>query len=296
MKKSIHYSLSDRIVLSLNMLALSLFFIMLAYPLLFVITASVSGGAVVMKLSLWPQSFTLVGYKAVFEYYFIWIGYRNSVIYTIIGTLTSLIVTICCAYPLSRNDLKGRKYAMALCVFTMFFSGGLIPTYLLISNLGMLDSIWALIIPGSLSVYNMIVMRTYFERQIPEELLQASKIDGCGDLRFLISIVLPLSGPIIAVISLYVAVAFWNSYFEPLIYLSSRNKMPLSIFLREILVLNSMENTPQVGTSESMMAIEKRREIMKYALIVIASAPVMIIYPFAQKYFVKGVMIGAVKG
>ena len=204
-----------------------------------------------------------------------------------------------CAYPLSRNDFKGGKYIMALCVFTMYFGGGLIPTYLLIRDLKMLDSIWALVLPGSLSVYNMIVMRTYFKIQIPADLLEASQLDGCGDLRFLIQIVIPLSGPIIAVIALYVAVGLWNSYFDALIYLSTREKMPLTVFLREILVLNSFDgqqSTQLVGSAETMAALERRKEIMKYSLIVVASAPVMIAYPFVQKFFVKGVMIGAIKG
>ena len=188
---------------------------------------------------------------------------------------------------------------MALCVFTMYFGGGLIPTYLLIRDLKMLDSIWALVLPGSLSVYNMIVMRTYFKIQIPADLLEASQLDGCGDLRFLIQIVIPLSGPIIAVIALYVAVGLWNSYFDALIYLSTREKMPLTVFLREILVLNSFDgqqSTQLVGSAETMAALERRKEIMKYSLIVVASAPVMIAYPFVQKFFVKGVMIGAIKG
>ncbi|NLG26157.1 MAG: carbohydrate ABC transporter permease [Clostridiales bacterium] len=289
---------ADKLFLAVNTLLLTFFLVLLIYPLLFVITASFSGGATVMSLSLWPKNITAIGYKAVFEYYFIWIGYRNSAIYMVAGTLISLAVTICCAYPLSRPTFRGGKYVMALCVVTMYFNGGLIPTYLLVRDLGLLDSFWALALPGSLSIYNMIVMRTYFQRQIPDELLEASQLDGCGDLRYLLQIVLPLSGPILAVISLYVAVWLWNSYFDALIYMTTRAKMPLPIFLREILVLNSMDNSSQtmIGNADSMMAIEKRREIMKYALIVVASAPVMAIYPFVQKYFVKGVMIGAIKG
>lgn len=295
----IRSSLNDRIFLLINGLLLTAFFILLLYPLLFVIIASFSGQATVMTLSLWPKSISWEGYKAVFEYESIWTGYRNSLIYLILATLVSLVVTVCCAYPLSRRDFKARNWIMALCVFTMYFSGGLIPTYLLIRDLRMLDSVWALILPGSLSVYNMIVMRTYFQTQVPYDLLEASQLDGCGDFRYLIQIVLPLSGPILAVIALYVAVGQWNSYFDALVFLSSREKMPLTIFLREILVLNSMngqQSTQLIGSAETLAAMERRKEIMKYSLIVVASAPVMMAYPFVQRFFVKGVMIGAVKG
>lgn len=292
--------LSDRIFLIVNFVVLTAFFIILLYPLLFVVIASFSGQATTMTLSLWPKSISWTGYEAVFNYSLVWTGYRNSLIYLVLATAISLVVTICCAYPLSRSDFKGGKYIMALCVFTMYFSGGLIPTYLLIRNLKMLDSIWSLLLPGSLSVYNMIVMRTYFQSQIPGELLEASQLDGCGDFRYLIQIVLPLSGPILAVIALYVAVGQWNSYFDPLVYLSTRSKMPLPVFLREILVLNSQTgqdvSTQALGSAEQMAALERRKEIMKYSLIVVSSLPVMMIYPFVQRFFVKGVMIGAIKG
>lgn len=299
----IRSTLRDRIFLVVNGLLLTAFFILLIYPLLFVIIASFSGQATTMTLSLWPKNISWAGYEAVFEYDLIWVGYRNSLVYLVLGTVTSLVVTVSCAYPLSRSDYKGGPVIMALSVFTMYFSGGLIPTYLLIRDLKLLDSAWALILPGSLSVYNMIVMRTYFKTQIPGELLEASQLDGCGDFRYLIQIVLPLSGPIIAVIALYVAVGQWNSYFDAIVYLSTREKMPLPVFLREILVLNSsngtgqMTVTQQMATSaEALAALERRKEIMKYSLIIVASAPVMIIYPFVQRFFVKGVMIGAVKG
>jgi putative aldouronate transport system permease protein len=297
----IRASAGDWVFLTINFLLLTAFFILLIYPLLFVIIASFSGQATTMTLSLWPKTISWTGYEAVFEYYLIWVGYRNSLFYLVLATIISLIVTICCAYPLSRSNLKGGSVMMGLCVFTMYFSGGLIPTYLLIRDLKMLDSIWSLILPGSLSVFNMIVMRTYFKTQIPEELLEASQLDGCSDFYYLIQIVLPLSGPIIAVIALYVAVGQWNSYFDALVYISTREKLPLPVFLREILVLNSMESSQQtatqlVGSAEQLAALERRKEIMKYSLIVVSSAPVMAIYPFVQRFFVKGVMIGAIKG
>lgn len=251
-----------------------------------------------MRLSLIPKKFSLEGYRAVFEHRDVWSGYRNSLIYTVAYTIISLFVTICCAYPLSRRNFSGRKLIMGLCVFTMYFSGGLIPTYAWIRELKMLDTAWALLLPGSLSVYNMIVMRTYFMNQIPEELREASMMDGCSDLRYLIQIVLPLSGAILAVISLYYAVGMWNAYFDAMIYISTRNKLPLPNILREILFVNvqhSLTNANQADL-EALERLEQRAELMKYSLIMVASVPVMILYPFVQKYFVKGVTIGAVKG
>ena len=187
---------------------------------------------------------------------------------------------------------------MALCVFTMYFSGGLIPTYVWIRQLKMLDTIWSLLIPGSLSVYNMIVMRTYFRTTIPDELREASMLDGCSDIRFLIRIVLPLSGAIIAVIAMYYAVNMWNDYFNPMIYITSRNKLPLPNFLREILMVNVQHSLSNMNAAdiENMERLEQRAELMKSSLIIVSSLTVMLIYPFVQKYFVKGIMVGAIKG
>ncbi len=247
-------------------------------------------------LSLIPKQVSWEGYKAVIEHDMVLTGYLNSILYTLSGTAVAMIVTILCAYPLSRSDFKRRKYFMGLCLFTMYFEGGLIPTYLLIRSLGMLDTIWALILPTSLSVYNMIVMRTYFSSQIPDEMREAAQIDGCGDWRFLLQIVLPLSGSIIAVIVLYYAVALWNGYFYPMIYISTRTKLPLANVLRELLILSLTPELERSLSSEALAMMENRAEVMKYALIVVSTLPMMLLYPFIQKYFVKGVMIGAVKG
>ncbi|MEG0766352.1 MAG: carbohydrate ABC transporter permease, partial [Clostridia bacterium] len=211
-RKAMGHSISDRIFLAFVWVVLSLFLLLVAYPLLYVFFASFSGGMNTLGLSLLPRRFSLEGYRAVFAYKWIWIGYRNSLFYLACGTLLSLFVTICCAYPLSRPDFSGGKVVMGLCVVTMYFSGGLIPTYLVVKEMGMLDSPLAILLPGALSVYNMIVMRTYFSTQIPEEMREAAQLDGCGDLRFLTKIVLPLSIPVLAVIGLYYAVATWNSY------------------------------------------------------------------------------------
>ena len=298
MKGTIKYSKSDYIFLTFDWMLLTVTLVVILYPLLFVIKASFSHGVTVMSnFSLIPEKFSLEGYKAVFEFKQVWVGYRNSAYYMILGTTVNLFVTICAAYPLSRSDLKGKNLFMFLFVFTMYFSGGLIPTFLLVRNMKMLDTVWAMVLPGAMSVYNMIVMRTYFKTQIPEDLLESAELDGCGNIRFLMFIVLPLSTPIIAVIGLFYAVGHWNSYFPALMYLISPKKFPLQIVLREILVLNRMLEIMNMQLDEDeILMLEQRANLMKYSLIVVASLPVLIIYPFVQKYFVKGIMIGAIKG
>ena len=290
---------SDYVFLTFVTLALFAFFIIVLYPLLYVLSSSFSGGVMAGGgLSLIPARVTMEGYNAVFEQKTVWSGYANSLLYMVTGTAVALVVTILCAYPLSRRTFKNGKAVMALCIFTMYFSGGMIPTYLTIRNYNMLNTIWALILPGSLSVYNMIVMRTYFNTSIPDEMREAAQIDGCGEWRFLLQIVLPLSGPILAVIGLYYAVDLWNSYYGALLYISDKSKLPLANVLRELLVQSqslSMENNVTLdSTTQALM--EKRAEVMRYSLIIVSSLPVMCLYPFVQKYFVKGVMIGAVKG
>ncbi len=295
-KNHIRGVFADTVFLALDWILLLLFLVMLLYPLLFVVSASFSGGAVTMSLSLIPKVFSLAGYRAVFNYAAIWTGYLNSLIYMVLGTVISLVVTVCCAYPLSRPDFKFGGVMMLLCVITMYFSGGLIPGYLNIRNLHMLDTVWAIVIPGSLSVYNMIVVRTFFKTSIPGELREAAQLDGCGDLRYLTQILLPLSVPVLAVIALYCAVGQWNSYFGPMIYLQSRTKYPLALILRDILVINNVDPSQSGLDAEQMISLQKRKETMKYAVIMVSSVPMLILYPFIQRYFVKGVMIGAVKG
>ena len=292
---AIRHTAGDYVFLAADWLILILFFLILAYPLLYVIASSFSAMQIT-TLSLIPKRISLEGYRAVIEYKYIWIGYVNSLLYMALGTAIALVVTICCAYPLSRPDFKAGKLLMGLCLFTMYFSGGIIPTFLWIRDLHMLDTIWAIVLPTSLSVYNMIVMRTYFATSIPGDLREAAQLDGCGDFRFLYSIVLPLSGPILAVIALYYAVALWNGYFNAMLYLRTKTKLPLTMFLRDILVLNQMTGLDAGLDMEQMARAEERAQIMKYSLIIVGSLPMMLIYPFVQKYFVKGVMIGAVKG
>lgn len=299
-KGRIRHTRSDVVFLTINWILLILCAIVLLYPLLYIIMSSFSAGPTYMRLSLIPTKFSLEGYTAVFEYADIWTGYRNSLLYTAVFTVVSLAMTVCLAYPLSRRDFGGGKYMMLLCVFTMYFSGGLIPTYVWMRQMKLLDSMRALIIPSAVSVYNMIVMRTYFSTQIPDELREASMLDGCSDIRYLVSIVLPLSGAILAVIGLYYAVYMWNEYFNAMVYITTRSKLPLPNFLREILMINVQHSLTNANMTqqeiERIARLEERAELMKYSLIIVSSVPVMILYPFVQKHFVKGVMIGATKG
>ena len=295
-RKSIRYTLGDRIFLTVDFIILVLLLIAIAYPLIYIFFASLNAQVTKMGLSLFPEEWTVQGYKAVFEYKFIWSGYRNTIVYTVVGTAINLFVTICCAYPLSRKDFKGRGIIMVMCMITMYFSGGLIPTYLVVKDLGILNSMWAVVLPGAMSVYNMIVMRTYFDTQIPQELLESAQLDGCGNLNFLKSIVLPLSVPILAVVGLFYAVGHWNSYFNAMIYLTERDRYPLQVILRDILIMNTVDPSESSMDLNLLQSMEERQNVMKYSLIIVSSVPVLILYPFIQKYFVKGIMIGAIKG
>jgi len=288
---------SDHIFLAFDWVMIVLIFAVVFYPLWYTVIASFDSDVYSTRLKIWPAKPSLEGYSAIFQYNKVWVGYKNSILYTVVGTFISMVMTIAAAYPLSRKDLRGRTIVMFLFSFTMYFSGGLIPSFLLVADLKMLDSIWALVIPGAISVYNMIVMRTYFATSIPEELLDASRVDGCSNTRFLSAIVIPLSTPILAVISMYYAIAIWNSYFNALIYITDYKKLPLQMILREILIANQIDaNMLGDYDPESAAQLMRMQEIMKYSLILIASVPMLIIYPFVQRYFVKGVMIGAIKG
>ena len=292
-KKSLH---SDRTFdIIVNLLGALVILIVLV-PLIFVLAASFSDPDLVIKgkVLFLPKGFTTKAYTMVFENQDIWRGFRNSCFYTIAGTAISVVLTILAAYPLSRKELAGRNIIMMLILFTMYFSGGMIPTYLLVKDLGMYNTIWALLIPAALSTYNLIVAKTFFENSIPGELYESARLDGCGNFSMLTKIVLPLSKAILAVLVLYYAVGIWNAYFDALIYLRDTQLHPLQIVLRNILLLGQTE---QMGTNDVGMAEKiKMAEAVKYSAIVVSSIPMLIIYPFVQKYFVKGVMIGAVKG
>jgi putative aldouronate transport system permease protein len=277
--------------------ALALICVIVLYPLVFVLVASFSSPESVMRgeVWLWPKDMTVVGYQKIFQNNEILTGYANTIFYTVVGTTINLVMSIAAAYPLSRKDLYGRNFISAMMVFTMFFSGGMVPTYLLVKNLGMLNSMWALIIPGAVSVYNILIMRTFFQNGIPSEMQEAASIDGCSNLSTLVRIVLPLSMPIIAVMILFYSVGHWNAYFSALIYLTDRDKYPLQLFLREILIQGQMQEMLGVGDDSHARSVMEG-EAIKYAVVIVANLPVLLLYPFLQKYFVKGVMIGAIKG
>ncbi len=267
------------------------------YPVVYVISASFSSPAALLQgdVWLWPVDFTLKGYKAVFDYKKVWIGYGNTIFYTIVGTLFNVSMTMICAYPLSRKNLPGRGIIMGLFTFTMLFSGGLIPNYIWLKNLNMLDTRWVMLLPSAMSVYNMIVARTFIQNNIPEELYDAAKIDGSDDISFFFRIVLPLTKAVMAVLALWYAVGHWNSYFNAFIYLKDYKLYPLQIFLKDVLVSNSF-STAEMLNPESHVDLLNLKLLLKFSLIVVSAAPLCALYPFVQKYFVKGVTIGSVKG
>jgi len=297
-KRRLYYmSLSDRIMYIFTYILLSLLILVIAYPIIVVISSSFSSPQAVSngRVFLWPVEPSVEGYKAVFSHKYIMVGYRNTIVYTLLGTLISVSVTMIAAYVLSRKDLPFRGILMGYFVFTMFFGGGLIPSYILITNLKMVNTIWVMIIPGAVSVYNMILARTFIMSNISTELLEAVQVDGCSDFRYFISIVLPLSKSVIAVITLFCVVARWNSYFGALIYLNDREKLPLQLVLRDILVINQV--TPQDFVNKELIVKKQGlANLLKNSTIVASSLPIIILYPFIQKYFVKGVMIGSIKG
>ncbi|MGO4694843.1 carbohydrate ABC transporter permease [Paenibacillus sp. 2TAB26] len=270
--------------------------IIVLYPLLFIVSASFSDPSKVLNGEVWllPKGVTLEAYKSILHNDKIWTGYRNTIVYTVVGTLINIIMTILAAYPLSRPDLPGRGKIMVLITLTMFFGGGLIPTYMLVKELGMVNTMWALIVPGAIATYNLIVMRTYFQSSIPWELQEAAHMDGCSNWRLLFSIILPLSKPILAVMVLFYAVGHWNSYFAALIYIRDEALHPLQLVLREILMISQSAGIEggSVGLEDQILLAES----IKFAVIIVSTLPVLIMYPFVQRHFVKGVMIGSLKG
>lgn len=272
-----------------------LFLIAVIYPIYFIVIASFSDPSAVANGQVWffPKGFTLEGYKELLRHDNIWIGYRNTILYTVVGTLIGLVVNISAAYALSRKDLVGRKFFSLFFIFTMFFSGGLIPTFLTIRDFHLYDTFLVMVLPFSVVVFDMIVARTFFQTSIPGDLWEAAQIDGCGNLRYFALIVLPLSKAIIAVLGLWIAVGYWNSYFNALIYLKDPNLYPLQLILRNILITNQMQSG--MGTGEAAQVALRLANLMRYSVIIVATIPIMCVYPFIQKYFNQGVMIGAVK-
>lgn len=272
--------------------------LLLLYPLLFVVFASLSDPRKIWDspLLLFPQGFNLQSYAIVFENKDIWSGYGNTLLYTIVGTCINIVMTVLGAYPLSRKRFFGKGLFTFLFTFTMFFGGGLIPTYLVNKQLGIVNSMWVLVLPGAISAYNLIIMRTYFQTRIPDELEESAYVDGCNDYQLLYKIVLPLSMPIIAVMILFYGVGHWNSYFDAMIYLKDRAKYPLQLILREILIQNDMKEMVGIAVSGEYADQMIMREGLKYSVVVLSSLPLLILYPLLSRFFEKGIMVGAIKG
>lgn len=290
-------SKADRLFVLLNNSLLLFSFIIVVYPLLYIVSNSLSTPSAVISRKVWlfPVGFDLISYKAVFSNSQIASGYLNSLIYMASGTVISVMLTMLLAYPLSRKEFYGRNFITKFILFTMLFTGGIIPLYLVVRNLQLYDTRWAIILPNAITVWNVIIARTFLSENISDELYDAAQIDGCSDIRFLFSFVFPLSGAIVAVLALFYAVGQWNKYFDALLYLQSQELYPLQIVLRNILIIN--KNTPSMTTDvAAAIRAQGLSETIRYALIVVASLPLLILYPFVQRFFVKGVMIGSVKG
>ncbi|MBB6634867.1 carbohydrate ABC transporter permease [Cohnella thailandensis] len=289
-------SAGDRLFLIVVYAVLSVVLVAVLYPLIYIFSSSLSSPSAVSagRVWLWPVDFSIKGYETLFKNPQILTGYGNSLFYTAAGTLISVTLTVMLAYPLSRRTFFGRNAIMMIVTFTMLFSGGLIPTYMVVKALGLIDSRWALLIPNAIWVWQVIIARSFFQSSIPEELAEASDMDGCSDLRFMRSVVLPLSKPIIAVLVLMYAVGQWNAYFDALIYLKTADKYPLQLILRSIIIQNNSGSS----LMDAMKQVERQQlaELLKYSLIVVATLPVLLIYPFVQRHFVQGMLVGSVKG
>ena len=292
-------TMQDRVLQTVLYGVLSIALIVVIYPLFFVIIASISDPVRVNTGEVWivPLGLTLDGYREIFTDDQILRGYWNSVLYTVFGTLLNLVLTISSAYALSRRDMVGRNLIMGVLVFTMFFTGGLIPLFLLVRSLGLYDTffIMILVMPNAVSVFNIMIARTFFQSNIPQELLEAASMDGCSDFRFLTSVVIPISGAIIAVLMVFYAVSHWNAFFGALVFLKSASRYPLQLLLRGILLSHQLADDMWVDDSDALKH-QMLAESIKYGVIVVASIPVLVLYPFVQKHYVRGVMLGSIKG
>lgn len=290
------HSLQDKILLSVGYILLGMFVVAIIIPMVYIVIASFMDPVTLQNkgITFDFDKWTLTAYERVISNASIWIGFKNAVVYSVVFTVVSVFVTLLAAYPMSRKDFKGKGLFNVIFVITMFFGGGLIPTYLLISNLGLLDSMWAIILPGAFSVWNMIIARTYYQG-IPDELREAADVDGANEIVYFFQILLPVCTPVIAVLALWQFVGMWNSYFDAMIYLNDSAKQPLQLVLRSILI----QNQPESGMISDMQSTAQRAqlaELLKYATIIISSLPLLVMYPFFQKYFDSGIMAGSVKG
>lgn len=289
-------SVSDRIYMAFIYVMLVLAMLLVLVPFIFILASSFSSAEAISagKVLFWPVGFNVEGYKMILETSSVWRSFLMSLFYMVAGTLISLVLTILLAYPLTRKDFKANSFITVLMIITMFFSGGMIPSYLLIDRLNMLDTVWAILLPTALSAYNVVLVRTYMSSNIPKDLYECASLDGCSDFRYLVSIVIPLSKTIIAVMALLYGVGIWNNYFNAMMYIRDRNLYPFQLVLRDVLVLNmGMGNPSDIAEQQERLMFSY---LLKYSTIVVGCLPVMIAYPFVQKYFVKGIMIGALKG
>lgn len=300
MKKSNHIKgcLSDKIFDVVNAIVLGIILIVVAYPLIITISSSISSPNALMSGKVWlfPVGINFAGYEVVVKNKEVVTGITNSVIYTVFGTLINMFVTILAAYPLSRKDFRPRVFVNLMFAFTMWFSGGLIPTYILVRDLGLYNTRWAMLIPSAMTIWNMVIIRTYFQNSIPESLFESARLDGCDDIKYLTKIVIPISRPVIAVITLYYVVANWNSFFNAYLYLQKAELKPLQVVLRDILLMSQMDELAPTENAASDAQIKSLNEVLKYSLVVVSSLPMAILYVLTQKYFTKGIMVGSVKG
>ncbi len=296
-KSSVGLSTGDRIFYAVNGIGLFIFFLATLYPVIYMVSSSFSSAnAVTMgKVVLFPVEFSLEGYIAVFRNKNILSGYYNSIIYTVLGTIMNVVMTVLAAYALSRRELVGYTFFNFMFAFTMWFNGGMIPNYILMRNIGALNTRWAMWIPGMIGVWNMILTRTFYQNTIPDELFESASLDGCSYFKYFIHVVMPLSGAIVAVISLFYAVGHWNAYFNAFIYINKKELFPLQVILREILIASRISGE-MLGDSESANANLGLADLLRFSLIMVACIPVWCIYPFVQKFFVKGIMVGSIKG
>ena len=298
-KVSVSQTRGDKVFGVINAIFIVFITIITLYPLIYVCSASISSPASVTsgRMWLWPTDITLEGYKRILKNSEIWMGYVNTIFYTVVNVAISLAVTLPAAYALTVKSLPGRKFIVFVFSVTMFFSGGMIPLYVVCRNLGLVNTLWAVILPSATSMWYIILTRTFFQSTIPHELEEASEIDGCSVFATFLRIVIPLSAPIIAVMALYFGVGRWNSYFGEMIFLRDRGKFPLQLFLREILIMATF-NQENASNADAITMAEQLRiaSIIKYATMIVATLPVIAAYPFIQRYFVKGVMIGSIKG